>query len=142
MKLITYYSSQCGNFKEEHLKGLLEVAIANNKKKDITGILLYAKACFFQVIEGPDDAVDELFEKIQKDERHVAVTKVIEEQITERRFADWSMGGLALDPKLTDHEAVFELSEQVIDNKVTSPPQDILKTLLKTFYKSSTRVIL
>ncbi|MCC3860563.1 BLUF domain-containing protein [Pseudemcibacter aquimaris] len=139
MKQIAYYSSQTKNFKEEHLKKLVEVAVSNNQKSDITGILLYARACFFQIIEGPDEAIDTLFAKIQKDGRHHAVTKVIDEQITERSFADWSMAGLALDISLTKHDAISELSDQVINNKVTTQPHDILKILLSTFYNSSIR---
>lgn len=100
-------------------------------------MLLYANSCFFQIIEGPDDAIDNLYKKLLKDRRHSTITKILDKEITERGFADWSMGALKLDPDMSQNDQIFELSEQVLENKVITPSHEIIKILARTFYQSS-----
>lgn len=45
-----------------------------------------------QTLEGPDDVVEDAFRRICGDVRHRSVSVALREQITERHFADWSMG--------------------------------------------------
>jgi len=74
------------------LEAILEQSRQNNGKADITGILLFESGAFFQVLEGDKTAVESLYRKIEKDERHQRVTKLISEPIEERAFGEWSMG--------------------------------------------------
>ena len=101
IKLIAYYSSQQNSFNDEQLKEIVRSAVEKNAKNNITGMLLYANSCFFLIIEGPDDAIDNLYKKLLKDRRHSTITKILDKEITERGFADWSMGALKLDPDLS-----------------------------------------
>ncbi len=87
-----YASAACQPFDGAALRGLLENSRAHNEQAGITGMLLYADGSFFQVIEGPAEAVSALFARIAADPRHEQVTRIIEEPIARRRFADWSMG--------------------------------------------------
>ncbi|MDG1859828.1 MAG: BLUF domain-containing protein, partial [Emcibacteraceae bacterium] len=103
--------------------------------------LLSAGGCFFQIIEGPIDVIDALYAKIECDTRHAAISKVLDEEITERRFPKWLMGGVTLDPELAEHKPVFELSVQALNKKVTVPPFDILNILINAFLKSSDQSI-
>lgn len=137
MKLIAYYSSQNNSFNDEQLKEIVNIAVKRNNENNITGMLLYANSCFFQVIEGPNEAVDSLYEIIQHDDRHNTITKALDQEITERAFADWSMGALKLDPTMSENDQVFELSNQVLENKVITSSHEILKILAQAFYQSA-----
>ncbi len=70
---------------------ILEVSRANNARNDVTGGLLFSKNCFAQVLEGPTEAVEAAFERIQCDERHGEVTVLQSGPIATRDFPDWSM---------------------------------------------------
>ena len=79
-------------FGHEELNALLHKCRVNNATLEVTGILLYRHGSFFQALEGDRVVVEKLFAKIEQDKRHVRVTKVIQEPINERAFAEWTMG--------------------------------------------------
>ena len=70
---------------------ILEVSRANNARDGVTGGLLFSKNCFAQVLEGPAQAVEAAFERIQCDERHGEVTVLQSGPVAARDFPDWSM---------------------------------------------------
>jgi hypothetical protein len=76
---------------EAEVAAILDVSRRNNVKVGVTGALMFNKGCFGQVLEGPQDAVEATFERIQRDLRHSDVTLLAFEWIPERSFATWSM---------------------------------------------------
>ncbi len=96
---LIYCSVASCMFSHEELSGLLRFARQNNAKEDITGILLYAEGSFFQVLEGEEEKIRSLFEKIEKDKRHHSMTIIIQEPIAERSFGDWTMGYADITPE-------------------------------------------
>lgn len=92
LKQIVYFSSAVRLFSDDELLELLRIARANNARLGITGMLLYADGNFVQLIEGPDDAVDALYAKISRDQRHTSLLKALDGPIQERRYADWTLG--------------------------------------------------
>lgn len=88
------YCSASSNkdFSAADLDEILQISRTNNAALGVTGILLYEKGSFFQVIEGEADTIDQLFQKLLGDTRHENVTMIISEPIEERTFGDWSMG--------------------------------------------------
>ena len=73
------------------IRSILAVSRRNNARDGITGGLLFSEGCFAQVLEGPLDAVEGAFERIQCDERHSDVTVLQSGPIATRDFPDWSM---------------------------------------------------
>jgi hypothetical protein len=73
------------------LKKILASSRANNPSMDITGALLYTEGKFAQVLEGPMEAVNLLFETIQRDERHSDAIVIYSASTAERDFSLWSM---------------------------------------------------
>ena len=73
------------------IRSILATSRRNNARDGITGGLLFSEGCFAQVLEGPLDAVESAFERIQCDERHGDVTVLQSGPILARDFADWSM---------------------------------------------------
>lgn len=70
---------------------ILKAARANNSQKNVTGALLYNEGYFAQVLEGPRQSVEAIFEKIQRDDRHNEVTVLEGGDMDRRDFPDWSM---------------------------------------------------
>ena len=87
-----YASAASRDFSTAELAELLAQARENNARLGLTGMLLHAEGSFFQVLEGPVDVVDTLYEKIERDPRHTHVTLVIREPIPQRTFDGWTMG--------------------------------------------------
>ena len=85
-------SSATADVSSKELVGLLEKSRAKNTGLGITGMLLYKDGNFMQVLEGPDPAVQERFDRIAQDPRHKGVIVLLREQVAERQFPDWSMG--------------------------------------------------
>jgi len=88
----TYASKALKDWTAEELLALLKVCRDNNAAKDITGMLVYSDRTFFQVLEGEEKAVNELYKVIEKDSRHKDVAVIETKKITEREFPYWSMG--------------------------------------------------
>lgn len=76
--------------KNEILK-ILASAHRNNPAKGVTGALLYSGGYFCQVIEGPADVLEDLYETIQMDDRHGDVSVLHFEPIEARGFSEWAM---------------------------------------------------
>ena len=74
------------------LDDILEQSRHNNAALGVTGMLCVSEDLFIQVIEGGRDEVCELFNAIVRDGRHKTVRLLIYEEISERQFANWSMG--------------------------------------------------
>jgi len=68
----------------------------NNPRQGITGLLCVADDLFIQLLEGGRDEVCEIFNAIVRDDRHKQVRLLSYEEITERRFGNWSMGHVSI----------------------------------------------
>jgi Sensors of blue-light using FAD len=97
---IVYRSKATAPFAEDDLVALLEKARSHNAGKNISGLLLYGYNQFFQLLEGDDELVKDLFfNRINNDSRHGAV-KVLQEGYTAKRlFGQWAMAFRPLDAK-------------------------------------------
>jgi hypothetical protein len=74
------------------LASILEQSLENNHRRGITGMLCYFDDIFIQVLEGGRDEVCELFNAIVRDGRHSNVRLLVYEEVSERRFGNWTMG--------------------------------------------------
>ena len=94
---LVYVSSAVQPFTTAGLLTLLATSRENNRRDDITGLLLYKEGNFMQVLEGDEDAVLRLYARIQRDPRHRDVTTLLQGAISARQFPDWSMAFRHLD---------------------------------------------
>ena len=53
---------------------IADVSRRNNKKLGVTGALCSSPRGFLQILEGPPEAVNELYNRIVRDPRHADVT--------------------------------------------------------------------
>lgn len=82
------------------IAAILAAARRNNQRLGITGALLFSEGQFAQVLEGPQAAVEEIFESIECDSRHAGVTLLHFHPVAARSFAGWDMAyvGVAAPP--------------------------------------------
>jgi len=97
MLSLIYVSTSVKLLNDEELLDILKISRENNSSKDVTGLLLYKGGNFMQVLEGPDEAVEALYEKIKADPRHKDVNVLSREQISARQFPAWEMAFQNLD---------------------------------------------
>ena len=89
---------------------ILERSRINNAREGITGALLFNAGCFAQVLEGPLDAVEATFERIQQDERHGEVSLLSLEPQDKRSFPNWAMGFIGTSAEHADRFAAVGMS--------------------------------
>lgn len=92
MKRLTYISKINAVLSQEEILEIGRISSFNNRKIDVTGVLISAGDYFFQILEGELAVVDQLLEKIDKDPRHCDITVLTSEyECEERLFSDWNM---------------------------------------------------
>lgn len=137
---MVYISASTTLFSEQELQEILRVSRRNNSARDITGVLLYIEGSIFQVLEGEEAAVRELYDKIKRDPRHRMVTRLIEDHRPQRNFPDWSMGYRRA--RLQDIRSIegFQTLDDVQDmvNTIQKSPERA-HILLRTFFSSNMR---
>lgn len=63
----------------------------NNARLEVGGALQHRDGYYFQVLEGPEEAVKEIYDRISQDPHHRDVRTLEARRIGKRRFPDWSM---------------------------------------------------
>lgn len=89
---LIYTSTATREFSDEELADILKKSVQNNRQRNITGLLLYTKGTFMQLIEGESDAIDALLETIKLDPRHRDIEEQLRTPIREVEFSQWHMG--------------------------------------------------
>lgn len=137
---LVYVSASKELMSNEELDAILTQSRANNSELGLTGMLLYYDGAFMQVLEGPENAVRQMYARIGRDPRHGNVIILLEEYIPERNFPDWSMGYQRLDldeaqrlPGFTS----FAEADQFLEYFQAEPQKSL--TLLQSFRKQSRR---
>jgi Sensors of blue-light using FAD len=86
------YASRAVDACPEIIEAILHECRSRNPNSGVTGVLCYGGGIFLQVIEGGRMAISQLYNQIQRDARHQDVVLLQYEEISERRFAGWTMG--------------------------------------------------
>jgi len=99
-----------------YLTALLAECRVSNLRRGLTGVLFAGSAHFLQLIEGEEDAVCALYERLQQDPRHTHLLKVADKSIAERAFPTWTMAFQTLD------QQVPAPGFQPLESVLTGPP--------------------
>lgn len=131
---LIYVSTASWKMSDGDLNTILDVSRANNFRLNVTGLLLHLDHGFLQILEGPEDAVLEIFRHIERDHRHIGIRVLIRQDVPERLFGEWSMGfdQWAKDSPRT--AGVFEITRDAIDNIIPPEKAAALAILLRNFY--------
>lgn len=94
---LIYASEATDAFGPGDLEALLAAARRGNAQRALTGLLVFDRRAFLQVLEGEGEQLSEVFCRIAADPRHRRVLVIEARAIDERLFADWTMGFAAAD---------------------------------------------
>lgn len=111
---LSYVSKALFTDDGQALNELVAVAQRRNAAAELTGALYFDGNLFFQVLEGPDHAVQQIYAAIKRDPRHENVRLLKLEALPKRRFAGWSM-------KFTPASALPPERPRIIHHAVRNP---------------------
>lgn len=94
---ICYTSRAVRPLGSPELIALLAKSRTSNQSIGVTGLLIYERGVFIQILEGYTDTVKALLAKITLDPRHKDVELTFEQPIEAPSFGDWSMGFFHID---------------------------------------------
>lgn len=128
---LAYISKNTIKGDPDHIKAeitkILASAHKNNPEMGVTGALLYSGGYFCQVIEGPEEVLEELYETIQMDDRHGDVTVLHFEPIEARGFSEWAMALAGIEDNMRfDIEGVRSSKD---DLKMKETGRDLVNVL-------------
>ena len=119
--------SETGGQQLDAINHILQTARSNNSRKEVTGALLYSSGYFAQVLEGPKASIEQVFESIQRDQRHKDVTVLECSGIHLRDFAEWSMA--RVQPVTDTQEAIASIALQTALEDPEAAGQGVLELL-------------
>ena len=93
---LIYLSKAVGAQTSELSEAILRQAHAWNSQNDVTGVLCQGQDVFLQVLEGERGKVMKLYARIHADPRHKDLELIHCENISQRRYGDWSMAYVRL----------------------------------------------
>jgi hypothetical protein len=91
LKTLTYTSRARLDLGDEDLARIHQTARHSNALDGISGLLLFDGSRFLQIVEGAEDAIDNLVERLRMDPRHSAFEIRDERYVERRSFPGWSM---------------------------------------------------
>jgi hypothetical protein len=92
LERLVYLSTSVLTPTREDLRSLAAHAAARNAREGISGILCYRGGSFLQVLEGPSEKLEGLWQRLLEDGRHTFLQLLVREPIETPLFDRWSMG--------------------------------------------------
>lgn len=119
MKRLTYISTFARPLSNKEIEEIGERSVRNNTRDGLTGVLFCFNGIFYQILEGPEDALNRCYTRILKDSRHKDIFCLEVENITNRQFGDWAMKTVRLDES---------------EDSLIRPIRSMLNSLARTHY--------
>ena len=91
------------------LNDISETAVERNQIDNVTGILCYGNGYFLQCVEGSEQALTNLKNRLLVDDRHKELKILDFSEITKRRFASWSLRSITLERWMTKEPELKKL---------------------------------
>ncbi|MEO9804215.1 MAG: BLUF domain-containing protein [Reichenbachiella sp.] len=129
---LVYQSNAIPDLTTENIERILEVAQNFNSKNNISGCLFYHDHKFLQLLEGDEEVVRNLFNKICQNKFHSKVELLTEGFKEERTFEKWKMAyvDLSSDHKHDKERELFVLNFLAYSELIEKPSPAI-----KEFWK-------
>ena len=88
---LSYASQIAAGHSREDIDAIVIAADRANRRRGITGVISFDGKRIVQILEGSSRDVDDLFNQIRQDPRHVGVVELVRTPVDERAFAAWGM---------------------------------------------------
>jgi hypothetical protein len=99
------------------LAAIVHRSRVNNQAAGITGAMIHQDGQIIQVIEGDDNAIDQLYSKICNDPRHTDITEFYQQPISQRSFKQWSLQGLTVNVEESFSVETIQLVSDLFDTR-------------------------
>lgn len=132
-QLIYLSTAQRDDYSDAQLQDILASAVRHNQADGITGMLLHSYGCFMQLLEGEEAAVKATFARIEQDPRHKECVVLLEEEIDERTFPEWSMTYRRVGKQTPLPPEYAQFQHDGFDESVLRASPGIVLDLLKMF---------
>ena len=106
LRCIVYLSVATKPITDAEMEALLVSARKFNAAQNVTGILLHLDGNFVQYIEGTEDALHKVYQRITRSSKHKDIVQKINESIPVRNFPQGFMGATTM-----TKYALFKLQE-------------------------------
>lgn len=136
---LTYFSSAVSSTTEPVIIEIVNLSREKNARLDITGVLLYINGRIVQVLEGQQQAVENLYESIKADPRHTDVRTVISQPIGQRLFSHWSMGYETMTTQQYEEVGDIIATNSQGDGFLMDADQSVIVRMLKGFFDLNSR---
>ena len=131
---ILYISTMKIDYSNDSIKKLLEIFTSNNKKNNISGLMLYYERNIIQCIEGSKEDVYRLYNNVENDQRHFNIIKVIDEQISKRNFINWDLAFKEISYDEFQKFSLTKLTKFISNNNNNKKILIFFKQFLESFY--------
>ena len=127
---LLYVSQPVGPVTTTVTTQILEKSNIYNKKENITGVLCQGSGLYMQALEGERHQVNTLYSRIMASRHHNNIELLSMEEITHRRFGQWSMALV----QLSKDDPMVQMSHPEFDPYTASAKDAflILDELIKT----------
>lgn len=131
---LCYLSTPSKPFTDADLDDIEQKSIIANNERDVTGLLIVNKDRILQILEGREEAVRELYAKIEADSRHEVAKVVCTVEDEVRLLLTWSMVVRGLNgtpPTLLEqfNQVYDELLEAGPDKEISIDQVDLFKAI-------------
>ena len=130
---LLYVSTATASLCGEDLNSILRTAQSRNAANGVTGLLVFTGAQFMQLLEGPRDAVQAIFEAICADSRHHGVARLIAEPALERSCPGWAMALQVIEAPEEGSQNLFEVDDETLRAFLPEGMAPDLKVLFQSF---------
>ncbi len=115
--IISYVSTVSANVSNTGIKDLMNFVYSHNNNIGITGILIHSEGNFFQILEGDEETVRMMFERIKKDPRHYNIIKMLDKKIDANSFTEYHTPFTII----SSHNSHSELHKFLQKEKINNP---------------------
>jgi len=131
MHELIYVSAATREMSPEDLVSLLDQSREKNARLNITGLLVYHKKEFMQLLEGDKAEIFTLYETICRDDRNHHNHLMWDGPIKQRSFSDWAMAFIApADLSLTGKPAYSDFLQTGLSQQASGTPYTTGKSFL------------
>jgi len=126
MHQLTYISTKRAD--DDELDTILAASRTNNRRDQITGLLISDGVRFLQALEGRKSLVHAAFDRISRDPRHRGIVTLSQRDVQCREFGHWEMASRPIaridgEPDLVD----------LVDRLVAEVPEPNVRELFRSF---------
>lgn len=122
---VTYTSLARLDLQEVDLEDIYQTAREQNALDGISGLLVFNGTHFLQIIEGSEAAIEDLIERLRRDQRHTGFEIRDRRKVETRSFPDWSMELVRV------KASYFEARDTIADRIPETVPEAIQARLFR-----------